>query len=363
MTPAKTTKKAKSPKGTKDEPRRSVGASCRAFENGASAAGASGVHPGAARTPAWDLEFALGYPHAVALDASDDDSDEALRAEVARCSGGTHARPAALAVRLTRLLMFGIFDDGVGGTLLEHEGKEVAPPGPLEAAEVATLIEAALDAPYGVQVNFLHAVLLLEAVVGPDALLRAVAAALAKRSSEALRASGNAAAPSLAHWVGFGLLRARPATAAAARVLLAKRLAALRKEDPVLRGAAEALALALDPATQLATMKAELDGEPLDPFDALHAVGETDLVAQIVVKAPKDAWVPLYARLAFLGGEPVLQHYLKRLPKVREADAQRDLLREFQRLASPTARKLVQALATASKVKKEAAAVLAAWPG
>ncbi len=343
---------------TATEPSAASAGEAAALRHGAEAAGAKSVKPGFAYSPEQDLAFALGWPHMRHLVEGGADDDASL-VEAARAIAAP-TRTAKIAPRLARLLAFGIYPDGKGGVLLEHEGKKVAPAGPMSEDEARRIVSARMKKK-NLQVTENDLVLLLEALVGPEPLTDAIVATLEGFGDDELR-KRNDAGRFYAYYVGFGLLRVRAKVAEKQRARLEAVFARGAKEGPTdlpSRSLIQMLDVALHGAAG-ATRSGDRVGDAIDPYDLLHVTDDPALVRTNVEKQPVDESFTMDARLVFLGGDEVIDVYAKRWSKIKDADEQREIVRTFGEIRSPRVVKLMSALAATSKAKKQAAAWLAA---
>lgn len=149
-----------------------------ALRHDADAVGARHVRPGFCFAPADDLAFALGFPHFVRLATGHpDDADSLATAESILCNDSPYLRmtyPRDTARRLARALMV--------VHAIDRDPEEWRPTGearialtsplPLTEDEARELVVGAFAAPVAPDAGSV-AVLLLEAFVGPDAIVEA----------------------------------------------------------------------------------------------------------------------------------------------------------------------------------------------
>ena len=346
MAKAKSTK-AQTTKATK-KTTAPASTTTRAFEHGRAAAGAKYVKEGFGLTPDDDLAWALGWPHAITLVEDDDDSDAALQAVISDL--GNRSVSSALAPRLARLLMNGIYSDPAGkGVYLTYQGKDFAARGPLTADEVRTTLTEQLK---GHMKSHGHSVipLLLEALIGPAALADVLVDAMIALDDKQLIAHDHDKAD-LADHVPFLLLRVEPADAKKLRERIARRLKSVDTNDVNYTSVVRALGFAVDPKTAPRASETEAHDAML-----LVIADDPELVVRAVTESysEKDRSADMFARYLFTGGAPILALYSEVCPK-HAAWPLAKVARGLARMANPEAHALLLELATVSKAKTAAA--------
>jgi len=313
--------------------------------------GARLVRSGFARRPEDDLAFAIGYPHHCVLvgDVAGDD-DAALSAAISQEWLPRISR--ALAPRVARV--FGLAPIGPEPVASARQQAMAAPLHAAEARKILAKRARGSSSGKDSQLGFL-----LEALVGPEVVVGAVIEAIERFEAKEL-ARWNGGAIQLLRWgVGFALLRC-PATVGAAfrarlEVVYARAVAAAKPDqsaqlrdmlDVVLHGAAGA----------------ERSGHryqgPVSPYDLLFADDDPAYVVAQVQRHPIESlWRP-WARLAFLGGEPVVAHYAGHWRKIRNGEDVRAFVRDFGKIDSPAVTRAIREIATTTS---PAAADAAAW--
>jgi hypothetical protein len=342
-------------------------ATTEALVHGANAAGAKFVRRGFAFTEADDLAFALGFPHYLQL--VENHPDDQTPAEVAKktiidVAGLTNrlSYPRQVATRIAR----GLASTAVHPARWTAASDEVVgradPIGPGEARE---LLLSQFSHP-GVPLIPGTLAMILEAMHGPDLVAEAITDGFeAHESSPRLIAV-------LAHYLGIFLLRVRADRAPALR----ERLVRLRSKWAAAEKLPEPLPerkVTDDPESSLRALDITIDGakgaarsllrvpEGIDLFGLFNAVDDPNFVATIVaqhVKPPKAMRYVPDARLAFLGGPSVIDHARSRIDSIKLASDAASVVETFGRIADPRVVKLMEAMASTSKAKKEAQAWL-----
>ncbi len=318
-----------------------------AFKHGAGAFGAKYLRPGFAFTPEQDLHFALGYPHhAVLLDG--DPADETPEARAAFVNdtglGPLVPWPRGTAIRAVRVFDRILDDDA----LLEAMGK---PASEITDDEAARLVEK----------NFTESkasrlLLLLEGLVGPDAVVQGALSVLAKRGEEIVQ-DDDADVGSTIYTLGFLLLRLPAAAGAAARAQLASLYEALasRSTDPP-----------LDRPSPLRSLDVVLHGAAGSERSGHRAAGKVSIyflghvvddpayVARVVPPVIKPfADDDPDPRRAFLGGEEVLAREVAAWKGYRAQDR---VVERFGAIRSELILPAMLEMSATSKAKRDAAA-------
>jgi hypothetical protein len=330
------------------------------FTHGGNASGARHLRAGFARDAEHDLRFALGWPHVRFLvDAHPDDqiADPAKDAETVIQKVYGIDVPARVARRRVRVLTVDhIAPDGRGGWLPEAVGVALARDEPVTEAEARAIIASQMQKPL-MGAGQHEMLLLLEAMVGSDVVADALVGAL-----EAVPASDlllrHQDRNIWTHHLGLILLRASSASAATLRARLEKVLDAANSAGPANKAA---------PSRTLDVVLHGAEGARrsalLDPWHMLNVHDAPDLVAtQVETQKLEPATFVPYVRLAFLGGDRVLDVYATRWQKLKSAEDQRAFFVGLSAIAKGKALTILHEMAASSKVKKEVAAWFAANP-
>ena len=331
-----------------------------ALAHGKNANGAHYVKPGFACNAELDLQFALGWPHMRFLvEGHPDDaiSDPAKDAEVTIQKEYGPNVPARVARRRVRVLTINsIAPDGKGGWLPLAVGEALANDAAVTEAEARSIIATQMQKPV-MGAGQHDMILLLEAMVGSDAVADALVTALETIPAAEINAR-HQDRNIWTHHLGLILLRVSAPTATALCTRLEKVLQA---------------ATAVGPANKVApsrTLDVVLHGREgaersglTDPWHLLNVNDTPDLVAKQVEtqKLEPATFVP-YVRLAFLGGDRVLDVYAKRWQKLKSADDVRLFFLGLSAIGKGNALPILLELAAKSKVKKEATAWFHANP-
>ena len=262
--------------------------------------GARFVRPGFARAPEHELAFALGYPH-VPVEA-----------------GAPPVRPAA------------------ARKLLKQRARELTGPG-------LDVLARELEAHVG-------------AVVIAETLVE-ILEGYGDRDFHAW----NRGLIQLVRWgLGFALLRCPAAIAAALRarleVVCDRAIAARRPDKP--RQVEQILDVVLHGAAGARRSGHRYEGA-VQAFDLLHVHDDPAFVLdQVRRERFEPLWRP-WARLAFLGGEPVVRHYARHWRKIRDGVDVRAFVRDFGRIRSPAVTRAIREIAATPA--SPAAADATAW--
>ena len=205
----------------------------------------------------------------------------------------------------------------------------------------------------------------LEAQVGPEVIVDALVEALERLKDEDFQ-RWNRAAIQLVRWgVGFALLRCPAPVGVAQRKRLEAtyvRAKAARKQDQP--GQVEQmLDVVLHGAAGAERSGQRYEGS-VQPFDLLFVHDDPAYVlAQVQRHRFEPLWRP-WARLAFLGGEPVVKHYASHWRKIRDAADVRAFVRDFGKIRSPSVGRAIREIAAtpASPAAEDAAAWLRDHP-
>lgn len=343
------------PRSTGDGPVRTTAA----LAHGSAASGARFVRPGFALSPEADLAFALGFPH---LEYIVDDHPDDARAEMIAYERRSYRLgwPRNVAIRWCRITASkGCRRTPQGATELDTAGKKALKnSAPLSQDEIALTLKAMFTDTSSYE-DLRELVRLFEAFVGPELVTGSIVDAL-ERSSSAVWTHQDHDRALVMHHVGFLLLRLPPATADKLRGRLAtvfdRRVKALpSKELGPRRGERGSLLRALDVVLH-GRLGAERSGERgedgIEPADLVHVTDDADFVREAACRISPDA------RLAFLGGEPMLERLLDSFARLR--GAHHALLDGFAEVASPAAVQLLQRIAAGKEAPDRAKAVLAA---
>jgi hypothetical protein len=333
--------------------------SSAAMKHGKEASGARYLKPGFGRTPEDDLQFALGFPHVRFLvDGHPDDqiTDAVKDAEtVIQKQYGTDV-PARVARRRVRVLtVSNIAPDGRGGWLPAEVNAALENDSPVSEAEARSIIASQFQKPM-MGAGQHDMILLLEAMVGSDVVADALVTALEAVPPPEMN---------LRHqdrniWVHhLGLILLRVSSDATLRARLERVLEAGNAAGPPNKVApVKTLDVVLH-----GREGADRSGLVTEPWHLLNVNNAEDVVAKHVAaqKFEPATFVP-YVRLAFLGGEPVLDVYEKRWQKLKSADDQRAFFLGLSAIAKGKALSILHEMAASSKVKKEVAAWFAEHP-
>jgi hypothetical protein len=334
--------------------------STQALEHGTAASGAKLVKPGFATTKAGDLAFALGFPH---LEYIIDDHPDDARAEMIAYERRSYRLgwPRGVAIRWCRITASkGFKRTPQGATELDGAGKKALKNGtPLSAEEVGLSLKSIFSDTTSYE-DLQELVRLFEAFMGPELVATSIVDALEKSSNNVWNHQDHDRALVM-HHLGFVLLRLPASLADKLRGRLAaifdRRVKALpAKELGPRKGERGSLLRALDLVLNGragAERSGERNEDALAP-SALVLINNDDKF----VRAAATQLVATDARLVFLGGEPVLDHWLEVFPRFR---GQHPLLLDgFAEVASPKAVELLQRIAKGKEVPDRAKAVLAA---
>jgi hypothetical protein len=327
-------------------------ATSAALLHGRAAYGARYLRDGFAVSPEDDLHFALGYPHfrtVVDRPSIEEESDiEAIAAAVITAPLVWTVVPRAIAVRRARV--FGALKFDASG----NRNAEVVDPllrntEPVTPAEAQSLIEAQMANQWVSGLTGYEQIATLEALVGTLPLLETVTNAVEALPPVALTGRGGRAL--YASWLGFALLRVPVEASLAYRSRLQAVLEKVDFKKPVYCFASE-LDRALNGAEAL-----RRHHSPFGPA-ALYVHDAPDVVKAHVLAETIDVTLQPDARLAFLGGDEVIDHYVKHWKKVKDVDYLRAAIEQFGRIRSVKALTFILELSAASKAKKEALAWL-----
>ena len=263
------------------------------------------------------------------------------------CNHGALRVPRGLAAARVRVFARLRFDPS-GNYDVDTLAPLAARTDPLQADEAKLILESELAKRHsdGVLVRFM--VQELEALLGPEVLLSTLCDYAEAADAQYWQAFPSGSS-SLWTWVGFGLLRAERLRSDQFRSRLR---AVLERVGPFgLDSVGHQLDLAVRGAAAIRADERPAGSNYLLTDDA-------SLVVAKVTAEPIDRSYRIDPRLAFLGGDPVLRHYTETAPKVKAVEFLRDAIEPFAQMASSDAVSLLLALATSSKVKKEAAAYL-----
>jgi len=329
-----------------------------ALKHGKQASGARFVKPGFGRTPEEDLQFALGFPHLRFLvEGHPDDqlADPVQDAEtVIQKDYGTDV-PARLARRRVRVLTVEhIAPDGRGGWLPERVNVALGNDSPVTEAEARSIIASQFQKE-SMGAGQHDLILLLEAMVGSDVVADALVTALEAVPPSELNLSHQDRDIWVHH---LGLILLRVASVAPLRARLEKVLEAGEAAGPPDQGA------------PLATLDVVLHGREgaersglSDPWDLLNVNDAPGFVAKQVLAANYHpaSFFP-YVRLAFLGGDQVLELYGTRWQKLKSTNDHRAFFLQLSAIARGKALAILHEMAASSKVKKEVTAWFAQHP-
>ena len=200
-------------------------------------------------------------------------------------------------------------------------------------------------------------VFLLEAIAGPEAIAEAITQAFEKTPDAQL--IDHAVEKSLwAFALGFLLLRVRTDVSLALRDRLRAILVRCPKHDVNKNSVANVL-------DQVIHQKdASLRSDHSDQKLLLHWVDQLpETIRKELEPNARPFCGAVFARMIFLGGEEVIDYYLKHYDKVKEAHLQKQIPAEVGRIAYPRVRELMEAMSEKSKAQKEARAWLDATRG
>jgi hypothetical protein len=324
----------------------------RAFEHGHQAFGAQYIQSGFARSPEYDLLFALGWPHARYL--IDGHSDDALTDPVAiekavfKTQVGLGV-PREIALR--RIRAFAAYALGPDGKLRQGAVRALLNRDPMNEEEAQKFVAEHL-AGRSLGTKQLEIIFLLEAFMGPDAIAEAITRAFEVATDVQLL--DHAAEKSLwAFGLGFLLLRVEATRSAALR----ERLRAVIRRCPKEGVNSHSVANVLDQV--LHQTKASLRSDHTDQSLLLHFIDETpSAVREQLAANARPFGGALYARMVFLGGEDVIDYYKKHFDKVKEAAEKKAIVAQFGRIASPKIRELMEGIAEKANGDSDAQAWL-----
>jgi hypothetical protein len=314
--------------------------STRSFEHGKDAAGAKYVRGGFAWTAADDLAFALGFPYVSYLVEGHPDDAEAnveARADLVIKKAYSVNVPAKIGLARARVFPIlrvdhtGAYDKAVVLPLVERDD-------PMTADEATKILADAVRDVNTRQGTVLRTLQLLEAFVGPSAVAKALVTALEALPNDRLAAQGTAAI--FARYLGFSLLRVIASEADALRDRI-ERLVARVPTEFFKRSAREALDIALGKLQRGAD-------------DGAFVLADPEKVRSLVAADPGPKFAP-NARLAFLGGDPVIDFYVKNAKKL-DPNLLPDVVVEFGPMRGERALRFKVMLAATSKAKNEALA-------
>jgi hypothetical protein len=339
-----------------------------ALMHGDTAEGARYVNPGFAFTPDDDLAFALGFPHFRYLtDGHPDDEDAAATAKglITGITGlnGRLELPRQVATRLARALPL-----AAALQWTPAMDQAVAVEGPISLDEAKSLITELMARP-AVDLSPHVFVWILEGLHGPEPVAEFVI-----ESMEAMDEPPRFR-DFLVHQLGFLFLRARPDVAVALRARVAavfERWAAAsklplplpvaEKNAPNFDWTVRVLDVMLHGAAGATRSLLPIVGG-LDLRGVAHVLDDSVFVLKMVqqeVKPPKSSRDYPDARLAFLGGLGVVDHYAPRVPNLNSAGERKRIIDTFGRIKAPTVVTMIVSLLRTSKAKKEATAWLLA---
>jgi hypothetical protein len=344
-------------------PPRADGAPTRttqALIHGAAAAGAAQRRPGFATTAEGDLAFALGFPH---LEYIIDDHPDDARAEMIAYERRSYRLgwPRKIAIRWCRITASkGFKRTPQGATELDGAGKKALKnPAPLSAEEIALCLKSMFSDTTSYE-DLGELARLFEAFAGPELVATSIVDALEKSSNNVWNHQDHDRAQVM-HHLGFVLLRLPTGQADKLRGRLAavfdRRVKLLpAKELAPRKGERGSLLRALDVVLN-GRVGAERSGartdDALDPADLLHVTGDDAFVRAAACQlASPDP------RLAFLGGDAVIDHLLEVFPRLRGLHPQ--LVAGYAEVASPRATELLVRIAKGKEAAEPARAALAA---
>ena len=324
----------------------------RAFEHGENAFGAKYIKSGFARAPDDDLLFALGWPHVrYVIEGHPDDlvtDPAAIEKAVFRPLIGLDV-PREIALR--RIRAFSSYALGPDGKLRQGAMRAMQNRDPMTEDDAKTFVLEHL-AGRSLGNKQLEIVFLLEAMAGPDAIAQAITAAF-EQAADAQLLDHAVEKSTWAFALGFLLLRASVAVSVALR----QRLEAILARCPKDNVNSHSIANVLDEV--LHQSKASLRAEHTDQSLLLHWVDEPAPLVRAQLGSNGRPWCgAVYARMVFVGGEEVLDYYMKHYDKVKDSADQRAIVAQFGRLASPKVRELIEAMAEKSKAENDARAWL-----
>lgn len=334
--------------------------STQAFAHGKAAAGAKKLQPGFATTPEGDLAFALGFPHVEYI--VDNHPDDA-RAEMIAYERRSYRLgwPRHVAIRWCRITASkGFKRTPQGATELDGAGKKALKNGaPLTADEAALTLKSMFSDTSSYD-DLGDLVRLFEAFLGPELVATSIVDALEKSGNAVWNHQDHDRAQALRH-VGFLLLRLPTKQADSLRnrleTVFDRRVKTLpTKELGPRKGERGSLLRALDLVLH-GRAGAERSGErtedAIEPADLVHIHDDAEFVREAAkLRVCADP------RLAFLGGDAVLEHWLEVFLRLRGLHAQ--LADNLAEVASPNAVALLQRIAKGKEAAERAQAVLAA---
>jgi len=344
--------------------------STAAFTHGADAYGARYVKEGFGFDAQEDLEWALGWPHIKRL-VGGHPADKDPVANSLKMSRHGMDFPREVAARTVRLFKFApaSVEESYQWTARAKEHIETA--GPISPAEVREIVRLQLANDKNVWWldAFPHALLLMEAFVGPVPVAEALVEALEATSPQVL-AQSNGDRCRCFSVLGFLLLRAPGDASEALRSRMHAVFEHVAKTLPggltVRNRDAEhndlpfrALDLVLNGKQGVLRSGANPASDEIAPRDLVFVQDDPAFVLERLRKvAQKTPWAPL-ARLVFLGGEEVLDLESVWWSKYAEPDkdtAQKSFVLEYGRVRSSKILPILLAMTGTSKARKEAAA-------
>jgi hypothetical protein len=317
----------------------------RALSHGADAHGTRYLRPGFSWTEQADLRFALGWPHLrfIGPDSAAAQREAAEVIDRGEWFGYPSAMSADGAARYLRA--WGGMNPAFGRVVNRDPAVTDAlrRPGPLSIDEAQDLLRRAITRrTNGHAPQSEHAVLLLEALFGPETVVLATVEILEGLSPE-VAAGKSADRHTVLDTAGLAFLRVHRnshAALAARWTAVAQRLpdGALRQQIEVVFGGAAA-------AKHLYRN---------DVRGYLHAHDDGSAILK-----PASLGDPVIdTRLVFLAGDPLLEIWARRWTSIRDADGQADLVDRLAELRSPVATRILSTLAIGSKVREAASAAL-----
>ncbi len=328
----------------------------RAFEHGANAYGAKYLKPGLTISSEADIAVALGWPTVRTLDPPSGWQGSELTDKILNPTDGT-GYPSDMAARRVRALVV-LKVLGVGQVSPETE-KAMQDDRPFTEKTAAKLIVDLFKSGSmrGSQRDILF---LLEALVGPDAVLLAIADAFDAADVKTLNASSH----ERAQWgtcAGFILLRASQKVGTEVRrrfdAVIARGMKKIKGDDLL---AGSCVTEALDHAVNGHKSSPASREHELDHLILWSEATPAELVAALK-KVEVDSWsLVAEPRLVLIGGDEVFDYYVKRWTLIKEAARQRQLVERFGLFTSPRVLPLMKELAAKSKAAKAATAWVAA---
>ncbi len=339
--------------------------STAAFKHGASAYGARFVKKGFGFSEQEDLEWALGWPHVRRLvDGHPDDADPLVWDNA--FPDYDIDFPREQAARRVRHHLFCPSNGDERNKWLELSKPYRQKAGPITEEEARSVITQHLKPAPNLWWWFLPQIILLcEAFVGPEPIAQALVETVEAWPIDLLKSEDSKRSDCVS-LLGFLFLRLPEAVRAALETRLRKVLDAAVATipsglDAVSEGEFHRPYRAIDRV--LNGKKAALRaGRFMDQTDLLFADDDPAFILEWLLGRDAPGDLPPFARLAFLGGEGVLDVEAKWWKKYKEPEdeAQKVFVRDYGRIRSEKMLAIFLVMSQTSKARKETAAWFAA---